>query len=80
MIEDGVHGFLVLEERKNADRSHVNLDHGKLARIIRAVSNDGDRFARQVAMKLGGVKVLETKGARNDSTQGCDSLSLNTSD
>jgi hypothetical protein len=31
-------------------------------------------------MKLGGMEVLEAKRARNNSTQGCDSLSPHTSD
>ena len=51
------------------DRLHVDLDHCKLAWFVRAVSNDGDRFAGQVAMKLGGVKVLEAKRAWSNSTR-----------
>jgi hypothetical protein len=53
VTKGGVHYCLVLEKRKSTDGCYIDLNHGKLARFVRAVSNDGDRFSRQVAVKLG---------------------------
>jgi hypothetical protein len=52
MSEVGVHHFLVFEVWEVTNGCHIDLDHGKLARFVRAVSNDGDRFAGQIAKKL----------------------------
>ena len=41
----GVESCLVLKKREITDGRDIDLDHSKLARLIRTVSNDGDRFS-----------------------------------
>ena len=41
----GVDSCLVLEKRKITDGCNIDLDHGELARLVLAVSDDGDWFS-----------------------------------
>jgi hypothetical protein len=58
MVETDVHSHLILDIRKNTNGHHVYLDQTKLAHFVGRVSNEGNGFASQIEMDLGGVKVL----------------------
>jgi hypothetical protein len=58
MIKTVVHSHLILDIRKETNECNVNLDQTELAHFVGQVSNQGNGFAGQTEMDLGGVKVL----------------------
>jgi hypothetical protein len=58
MVETVVHSCCILDIRKETTGHNLNLDQTKLAHFVGRVSNEGNGFASQTEMDLGGVKVL----------------------
>ncbi len=58
MVETDIHSCLILDIRKKTNGHNVYLDQTKLAFFVGGVSNDGNGFAGQIEMDLGGIKVL----------------------
>jgi hypothetical protein len=59
MVETFVHSHLILDiRRKETNGPNVDLDQTELAHFVGRVSNEGNRFAGQIEMDLGSVKVL----------------------
>ncbi len=58
MVETVIHSCLILDIRKKMNGCNVYLDHTELAHFVRQVSNEGNGFAGQIDMDLGGIKVL----------------------
>jgi hypothetical protein len=58
MVETVVHSCLILDIRKKTNGRNVDLDQTELAHFVGLVSNEGNGFAGQIEMDLGGVKVL----------------------
>ncbi len=58
MVEAVVHRCLILNIREKTNGRNVYLDQIELAHIVGQVSNEGNGFAGQIEMGLGGVKVL----------------------
>jgi hypothetical protein len=58
MVETDVHSRLILDIRKKTNGRNIYLDQTKLAHFVGRVSNEGNGFASQIEMDLGGIKVL----------------------
>ncbi len=58
MVETDVHSRLILDKRKKTDGRNIYLDQTKLTYFVGQVSNEGNGFAGQIEMDLGGIKVL----------------------
>jgi hypothetical protein len=58
MVETFVHSHLILDIRKETNGHNVDLDQNELTHFVGRVSNEGNGFAGQIEMDLGGVKVL----------------------
>ena len=64
MIETVIHSCLILDIRKKTNGCNVYLDQTKLAHSVGWVSNEGNGFAGQIEMDLGGIKVLGAQRSR----------------
>jgi hypothetical protein len=51
-------GCLILDIRKKMIGRKVYLDQAELTHFVERVSNESNRFACQIEMDLGGIKVL----------------------
>jgi hypothetical protein len=60
MVETDIHSCLILDIRKKINGRNVNLDQTKLTHFVGQVFNEGNKFAGQIEMDLGGIKVLGT--------------------
>jgi hypothetical protein len=58
MVETVVYSRLILDIRKKTNGCNVYLDQTDLAHYVGQVSNEGNGFASQIEMDLGGIKVL----------------------
>jgi hypothetical protein len=58
MVETDVHSHLILDIRKKTNRCNIYLDQTKLTHFVGQVSNEGNGFAGQIEMDLGGIQVL----------------------
>ncbi len=58
MVETVVHSCLILDIRKKTNGRNVYLDQTELAHFVGQVSNEGNWFAGQIEIDLGGIKVL----------------------
>ncbi len=58
MVETDTHSCLILDIRKKTNGLNVYLDQTKLPYFVGRVSNEGNGFASQIEMDLGGIKVL----------------------
>jgi hypothetical protein len=58
MVETDVHSCLIHDIRKKTNGRNIYLDQTKLAHFVGQVSNEGNCFAGQIEMDLGGIKVL----------------------
>ncbi len=58
MVETVVHSCLILDIRKKTNARNVYLDQNELTHLIGQVSNQGNGFAGQIEIDLGGIKVL----------------------
>jgi hypothetical protein len=58
MVETDVPSCLILDIRKKTDGRNVYLDQTKLTYFVGQFSNEGNGFAGQIEMNLGGIKVL----------------------
>jgi hypothetical protein len=58
MVETDVHSRLILDIRKKTNGRNVYLDQTKLTHFVGQVSNEGNGFAGQIEINLGGVTVL----------------------
>ncbi len=58
MVETVVHRCLIHDIREKTNGRNVYLDQTELANFVGQVSNEGNGFAGQIEMDLGGIKVL----------------------
>jgi hypothetical protein len=60
MVETVVHSRLILDIRKETNGRNIDLDQSELSHFVGQVSNEGNKFASQIEMDLGGIKELGT--------------------
>ncbi len=60
MVETVIHSCLILDIRKETNGRNVDLDQTELVHSVGRVINEGNGFAGQIKMDLGGVKELGT--------------------
>ncbi len=58
MVETDIHSCLILDIRKKTNGRNIYLDQTKLTHFVGRVSNEGNGFAGQIKLDLGGIKVL----------------------
>jgi hypothetical protein len=58
MVETVIHSCLILDRRKKMNGRNIYLDQLELSHIFGQVCNEGNGFASQIEMDLGGIKVL----------------------
>jgi hypothetical protein len=69
MVETFVHSCLILDIGKKTNGHNINLDQNELTYFVGRDSNEGNGFAGQIEMDLGGIKVFlsisQTKSNQN---------------
>jgi hypothetical protein len=56
MVKTVVHSRLILDIRNETNGGNIDLDQTELAHFVGRVSNEGNWFAGQIEMDLGGGK------------------------
>jgi hypothetical protein len=58
MVETVLHSCIILDIRKETNGRNIDLDQTELAYFVGQDSNEGNGFAGQTEMDLGGIKIL----------------------
>jgi hypothetical protein len=60
MVETVIHSCLIPDKRKEMNGHNIDVDQTELSHFVGQVSNEGNGFAGQIEMDLGGIQELGT--------------------